>query len=94
MTESSSAIDAATKRLTLALDSLEAAAERRGEADRTEHGLVEQLHALGADRSRLASDLDVVTARARALESTNQEVARRLDAAIETIRSVIEAHDI
>jgi chromosome segregation ATPase len=94
MTESSSAIDAATKRLTLALDSLEAATERRREADRTEHGLVEQLHALGADRSRLASDLDVVTARARALESTNQEVARRLDAAIETIRSVIEAHDI
>jgi chromosome segregation ATPase len=94
MTESSSAIDAATKRLTLALDSREAAAERRREADRTEHGLVEQLHALGADRSRLASDLDVVTARARALESTNQEVARRLDAAIETIRSVIEAHDI
>jgi chromosome segregation ATPase len=93
MTESS-AIDAATKRLTLALDSLEAAAERRREADHTEHGLVEQVHALGADRSRLASDLDVVTARARALESTNQEVARRLDAAIETIRSVIETPDI
>jgi chromosome segregation ATPase len=93
MTESS-AIDAATKRLTLALDSLEAAAERRREADHTEHGLVEQLHALGADRSRLASDLDVVTARARALESTNQEVARRLDAAIETIRSVIDTHDL
>ena len=89
----SSAIDAATKRLTLALEGLEAAAERRREADRAEHGLVDQLHALGADRSRLASDLDAATARARALESTNHEVARRLDAAIETIRSVLETSD-
>ncbi len=88
-----SAIDAATKRLTQALDGLEAAAERRREADRAEHGLVDQLHALGADRSRLASDLDALTARARALETTNHEVARRLDAAIETIRSVIETND-
>jgi hypothetical protein len=87
------AIEAATKRLMLALDGLEAAAERRRESDRAELGLADQLHALGADRSRLAADLDTVTARARALESTNQEVARRLDAAIETIRSVIEAND-
>jgi hypothetical protein len=55
--------------------------------------LADQLHALGTDRSRLAADLDAMTARARALETTNQEVARRLDAAIETIRSVIEAND-
>jgi Domain of unknown function (DUF4164) len=86
-------IEAATRRLMLALDGLEAAAERRREADRADLGLADQMHALGADRSRLASDLDAVTARARALETTNQEVARRLDAAIETIRSVIEAND-
>jgi L-lactate utilization protein LutB len=86
-------IEAATRRLMLALDGLEAAAERRREADRADLGLADQMHALGADRSRLASDLDSVTARARALETTNQEVARRLDAAIETIRSVIEAND-
>jgi uncharacterized protein DUF4164 len=87
------AIEAATRRLMLALDGLEAAAERRREADRAELGLADQVHALGADRSRLASDLDAVTARARVLETTNQEVARRLDSAIETIRSVIEAND-
>jgi hypothetical protein len=87
------AIEAATKRLMLALDGLEAAAERRHEADCAELGLADQLHALGVDRSRLAADLDAVTARARTLETTNQEVARRLDAAIETIRSVIEAND-
>jgi hypothetical protein len=86
-------IEVATRRLMLALDGLEAAAERRREADRADLGLTDQLHALGADRSRLASDLDAATARARALETTNQEVTRRLDAAIETIRSVIEAND-
>ena len=87
------AIEAATRRLMMALEGLEAAAERRREADRAELGLADQLHALGADRSRLAADLDAVTARARTLETTNQEVARRLDAAIDTIRSVIEAND-
>jgi ABC-type transporter Mla subunit MlaD len=89
-----SAIEGATKRLTAALDSLEAAAEQRREADDDQYGLIDQLDALGADRSRLAADLDAVTARARALESANQEVARRLDSAIETIRSLIEAHAI
>jgi hypothetical protein len=88
-----SAIDAATKRLALALDALEAAVERRQEADRDEQGFADQLHVLGADRSRLASDLDVTSARARVLETTNREIARRLDAAIETIRSVLDTHD-
>jgi hypothetical protein len=87
------AIEAATRRLMMALEGLEAAAERRRETDRAELGVADQLHALGADRSRLAADLDAASARARALEATNQEVARRLDAAIETIRSVIEAND-
>lgn len=87
------AIDAATKRLALALDALEAALERRRESDRGEETLAAQLQALGSDRSRLAADLDAQAARARQLESTNREVARRLDVAIDTIRSVIEASD-
>jgi hypothetical protein len=92
MTESS-AIDAATKRLALALDALEAALERRREADRGERTLAAQLQALGSDRARLAADLDSQTARANRLETANREVTRRLDTAIDTIRSVIEARD-
>ena len=88
-----SAIDAASKRLALALDALEAAVERRHEADRGEEGLVAQLHAFGSDRSQLAADLDAAVARARALESTNREIASRLDVAIGTIREVLEAND-
>ena len=89
----SSAIDAAAKRLALALDALEAALERRREADRSEAGLAAQVQALGNDRSQLAADLDQQVARARRLETTNREIARRLDVAIDTIRSVVESHD-
>jgi hypothetical protein len=92
-TAETSALDAACRRLTLALDALEAAVERRREADRGEAGLVAQVHALGSDRSRLASDLDSAVARSRSLETTNREIARRLDVAITSIRSVLDAHE-
>jgi hypothetical protein len=87
------AIDAVSRRLMLALDALEGAVERRCEADDDGQSITAQLHALGSDRSQLASDLDAAAAHAKTLETTNREVARRLDAAIETIRSVLEAHD-
>ena len=83
------AIDTAVKRLSLALDALDAAVERRRQADRSEDGLAQQLHALGADRSRLAAALDQEAARAKRIETANREIARRLDVAIGTIRSVL-----
>jgi Domain of unknown function (DUF4164) len=92
MTEGS-AIEAASKRLALALDALAAAVERRHEADRGEQTLDAQLHALGADRSRLAAELDAAAARNRTLETANRQVAERLDAAIDTIRSVLAANE-
>jgi septal ring factor EnvC (AmiA/AmiB activator) len=92
MTETS-AIEVATRRLTQALDALESAVDRRCEADRGTEGLAAQLHSLVNDRSKLAADLDAAAARARGLETTNREVARRLEAAIETIRSVLAANE-
>jgi septal ring factor EnvC (AmiA/AmiB activator) len=92
MTEAS-AIEAASKRLALALDALAAAVERRHDADRGEQTLDAQLHALGADRSRLAAELDAAAARNRTLEAANREVAERLDTAIDTIRSVLAANE-
>jgi chromosome segregation ATPase len=83
-------IAAATQRLVLALEALEEAAEGRSEADRAERALADQVHALGKDRARLASDLDEATARARALETVNREIAQRIDQAIETIRGALE----
>jgi hypothetical protein len=70
-------IEAAIKRLQLALDTLESALERKLAIERHDVALVEQVHALTSDRAQLAAELDNATAR---------------DAAIETVRSVIAAH--
>ena len=84
-------IDAATRRLMVALEALESAVERRREADRDENELAARIQALGADRSRLADELDGSLVKSRKLERTNREIADRLDAAIGTIRSVLDA---
>ena len=84
-------IDAATRRLMTALDSLESAVERRRDADRDENELASRIQALGADRSRLADELDGSLVKSRRLERTNREIADRLDAAIGSIRAVIDA---
>jgi K+-sensing histidine kinase KdpD len=88
-----SAIDSAVKRLALALDSLDAAVERRREADRSEEALASQLHALGVDRTKLAAALDGEAARTRRLESANREIAERLDAAMASIQSVLDTNE-
>ena len=84
------AMEIATRRLAHALELLDAAIDRRVEMERSDARLSEQLHALGADRSRLAAELDAQTARSRRLEAANREIARRLDAAMNNIRSVLD----
>ena len=79
--------------MTLALDALEAAAERRRETDRSEEALATQVHALGSDRAQLASELDQAVARSRALQTANREVAQRIAQAIETIRGVLASEE-
>jgi hypothetical protein len=86
-------IELATRRLALALDALEAATERRCEADRGQAALANQVHILGGDRARLASELDEATARARTLESVNRDVAQRIDQAIVTVRGLLTVQD-
>jgi uncharacterized protein DUF4164 len=86
-------VEAATRRLMAALDALESAVERRREADRDENELAIRIQALGADRSRLADELDGSLVKSRRLERANREIAERLDAAIGTIRSVLDAGD-
>jgi hypothetical protein len=84
-------IDAATRRLMLALDALEAAAERRRDADRDENELASRIQALGADRSRLADELDGSLVKTRRLERANREISEKLDIAIGTIRAVLDS---
>jgi hypothetical protein len=82
-------IESATRRLMTALDALESAVERRREADRDEDELATRIQALGADRSRLADELDVSLVKSRKLERANREIAERLDHAIGAIREVL-----
>jgi len=86
-------VETASRRLALALDALEAAAERRDETVRNEQVLAMQIQALDNDRARLASELDQTTARWRGLEAANREVAQRIVQAIETINGVLTGED-
>ena len=86
-----SEIEQATRRLAAALDALENAVERRREHSRGEDELAARIQALGSDRSRLANELDGTLVRSRELERANREIAQRLDVAIDTIKSVIDA---
>jgi hypothetical protein len=87
----SNAIEAATMRLSAALDALESAIEQRREIDREAEGQAARVHAFGVDRARLADELDRSQARAEVLAQRNREIAARLDAAIGTIQRVLES---
>lgn len=88
MTEPSP-VDVAVKRLALALDALDAAAERRREADSAKHDLASQVQSLGLDRAHLAEALDGEAARVRKLETANREIAQRIDTAMGAIHAVV-----
>jgi hypothetical protein len=83
------AVEAATTRLERALQALEEAVDCRLDQDHNRGDLAEQVHTLGVDRSRLASELDHAVARARRLENANRAVAARIDGIMDSIRGVI-----
>ncbi len=85
-------LETSLRRLGLALTTLEAAVERRFDRDRSLSGLEDELARAGEDRSRLAGELDQEKTRSARLEETNHEVSRRLVAAMESIRSVLDSH--
>ena len=82
-------LDAATRRLMAALDALERAVERRRDADRDEDELAARIQALGADRARLADELDGSLVRSKRLERSNREIAERLHLSVRTVENHI-----
>jgi len=88
-----SPLERATRLLSSALDTLEAAVNRRHEEDRQRDALEAQLQAFGSDRSKLAAELDHVRAQTVDLESANREVSRRLERAVDTIRTVLATQE-
>lgn len=77
-------------RLGRAIDVLEHAAEARLEHEQDYSESEAEVQRMNADRSRLAQELDNSEARAERLEEANKEVSRRLVAAMETIRAVLD----
>jgi hypothetical protein len=92
MTNRMSGFDQAVKRVMDALDTLDAVLEQRFGSARNGGAPGEQIQVFNIDRSRLASELDAVRARARELENSNREAVRRIDAAMSAIRAVIAAN--
>ena len=82
-------LEVALRKLATALDRLDAAAERRAQADALRANLEEELTVMQDDRARLAVELDSAAARANALDLANVEASRRLSHASAEIRAVL-----
>ncbi len=83
------AIESALKRLALALDHIEAAAERRGEALASRSDTVEEFAIMRDDRTLLAVEFDGAMAKLKRLEQANDEAMKRIDRASEAIRAAL-----
>jgi predicted nucleic acid-binding Zn-ribbon protein len=86
-------IESALSRLVKALDSLEAATNRRVDASAKTSSLEAEVQKAGEDRSNLAQNLDRSEARSARLADVNKEVSKRLVAAMESIRSILDGHE-
>ena len=80
----------AINRLAKALEALEDVVAARAERERDYTDCEEEVQRLGADRTRLAEELDKSEARADRLQDASAEVSRRLVTAMETIRAVLD----
>jgi predicted nucleic acid-binding Zn-ribbon protein len=77
-------------RLAKAIEALEIAVAEKLERDEDYVEAEAEVQRMNADRARLAQELDSSEARAERLENANKEVSRRLVAAMETIRAVLD----
>jgi len=83
------ALEAALKRLSAALDHLDAASDRRARADAARGDLEDELTVMQDDRSRLALELNSALARVGSLDLAYREAERRLERAGATIRAAL-----
>lgn len=83
------ALDDALARLETAIGRVEGAVDHRLEHARRIGDMEDEVQRLGTDRSQLAQSLDAAQAHVERVEEANQEVSRRLVAAMETIRDVL-----
>lgn len=82
-------LERAEERLRVALEGLETVINRRIEEMNSVGGLRDEVHALAEDRAHMAADLDTAVARATVLEEANRQAIRRIDGAMDTVRTVL-----
>ncbi len=86
----SPAIRQSLMRLRAAVDALEQAEARRRENQRQTGGIETVLALMQDGRARLATELDAALARSNRVESLAEDLTRRVDAAMTTVRAVLE----
>lgn len=89
MSEMEVTIEAAAERLDRALGRLEASVRSLNGRMRTHARIEADTQKLIAERAKFASDLDKAAAKAKRLDDTAADVARRLVVAMETVNDVI-----
>jgi hypothetical protein len=89
MTENEVTYDVAAERLDRALQRLEASVRSLNGRMRAHARIEADTRTLLAERAKLSSDLDKASARAKRLDDTSAEVARRLVVAMETVNEVL-----
>jgi predicted nucleic acid-binding Zn-ribbon protein len=82
-------LDDAIRRLEAAVGLLEASVSRRLEAERRRGDLETELQIMQDDRARLAVELDGTVARLNRSEAATDDVARRVERAIDAVRGVL-----
>ncbi len=81
--------EAAAERLDRAFQRLEASVRSLNGRMRTHARIEADTQKLLAERAKFASDLDKVSAKAKRLDDTSADVARRLVAVMETVNDVL-----
>jgi phosphate starvation-inducible protein PhoH len=83
------AFEAISKRLSNALDELEAAVERQKKVEQSREGLIEELLFLRQEKQKLASELEASQARGLGLEKARDEVLIRLEKASRLVEAIL-----
>lgn len=86
-------LEHALSRISASITKLEGALHRKSSRERALDALENDLQRLGEDRTDLAAKLDQAEARGSRLEDVNKDVSRRLVAAMESIRTVLEGQE-
>ncbi|WP_320141011.1 DUF4164 family protein [uncultured Cohaesibacter sp.] len=85
-------VEAALGRLDRAIEGLSQSVDKRQTRELSVKALQDDLQRLTQERSELTGTLEKQKKRTEKLEGANEEVSRRLGAAMESVRAVLDRH--